>query len=122
VHWTNDQWTCGYCGVAVNRPHEEGCAVRNTTNTVVWFGPPVTPGMLPRQVVNGDVAAQYLTCLHCDETFKSGEVVFENRAQSSGIHGECILQLARMIPRELASPDEVEAEFERRRAEIFDRP
>lgn len=118
--WTTDTWTCGYCDVQVGQPHHSGCAVRNTTSTVIWFGPPVTPGMLPRHVVEGDAVATYLSCLHCEEKFQPGDVIFENRAQSTGIHGACILQLAQVVPRELASPAEVESEYKQRRAEILD--
>lgn len=122
MHWTTELWVCEHCGVAVGKLHEQGCAVRSTTHSPVWLGPSITLGMLPRMVVHGDVSATYLSCMHCDEAFKPGEVIFENRAQSNGIHGSCILELAQMIPRELASPAEVESEFERRRAEILDTP
>jgi hypothetical protein len=106
----------------VNQPHQVGCAVRNTTAAVVWFGPAMTPGMLPRLVVDGDVTAKYITCLHCENEFQPGEVIFENRAQVIGIHGHCILEMARAIPRDLTSPDEVEAEYEQRLTEIIQGP
>lgn len=121
MHWTTNQWTCAHCGVAPGQTHQEGCAVRNTASEVVWFGPPVTEGMLPRLVVEGDVTACYLSCLACEQEFKPGEVIFENRAQSTALHANCILELARRIPREVASPAEVESEYEQRRSEIFDR-
>lgn len=120
MHWTTETWTCLGCGVAVGQAHTDGCVVRSTTNAVIWLGPPITPGMLPRQVVDGDVIAPYLTCLHCENGFEVGEVIFENRTQAIAIHGSCVLVLAQMVPRELASPEEVEDEYERRRAEIFD--
>lgn len=120
MHWTTDRWTCGYCGVSVGEAHLATCATRNTSSQVIWFGPPMTPGMLPRLVVEGDVTASHMTCLHCEEGFKPGEVIFENRAQVTGIHGDCILLLAQMVPRAMLTPDEIETEFERRRAEIFD--
>jgi hypothetical protein len=121
VHWTTDLWTCIHCGVSPGQTHQQGCAVRNTAREVVWFGPPVTDGMLPRLVVEGDVTARYLSCLACERELVPGEVIFENRSQSTALHANCVLQLAQMIPREVASPDEVESEFERRRAEILDR-
>jgi len=120
VHWTTDLWKCAYCGVEINQAHLEGCATRNTDSAVIWFGPPVTPGMLPRLVVEGDITASAMTCTHCEDGFKPGEVIFENRSQLMGIHGRCILLLAQMVPREMPTPHEIETEFERRRAEISD--
>lgn len=120
MHWTTDLWTCGYCGVSVNQAHLEGCATRNTDGAVIWFGPPVTPGMLPRVVAEGDITAAHMTCTHCEQEFKPGEVIFENRSQLMGLHGRCILLLAQMIPRDMPTPAEIETEYERRRAEIFD--
>ena len=119
VHWTSNLWTCLYCGVAPGQAHQVGCAARNTTAQVIWMGPPITPGMVPREVVAGDICG-YLTCMHCELPFEPGDTIFENRSQSLGIHGNCILYLAKMIPRELPDPDEIEAEFERRRAELLD--
>jgi hypothetical protein len=120
VHWTTESWVCPNCAVHVGQRHIDGCSLRATTSEPIWFGPPITPGMLPRRVVEGDVIAPYLKCVHCETDFEVDEVIFENRAQSLAIHGTCILVLAQMVPRELASPEEVEDEFERRRAEIFD--
>lgn len=121
VDWTTDLWACTGCGVEVGQPHKAGCAMLYSSASVVWLGPPVTPGMLPRTIVEGDVAAHLLACQHCEESFVEGDVIFENRAQSVGIHASCVLLLAEMIPRSLPSPAEIEEAFENRRAGITDR-
>lgn len=119
MHWTTEKWSCLYCGAEVGAMHAEGCAVAQTDSSPVWLGPPITPGMLPRLVVENDIVASYLKCLHCELPFSPGDVMYESRNQAIGIHGTCVLNMAQMVPRDLTSPEEIEDEFERRRAEIL---
>lgn len=118
MHWTIRAWECPGCGVAVGHSHDSRCAALNVGQSVVWLGPPLVPGMIPKLVHEGDPMAGLIACQHCEEPFVAGEVMFENRSQSVGIHAGCVLLLAAMVPHGMTSPAEVEAEFERRRAEI----
>lgn len=128
MHWTTEAWQCTGCGVPVGHLHTPGCvylsvsAPETKSADIVWLGPPVTPGMLPRLVVEGDPIAGLLACQHCDTPFGVGDVIFENRAQSIGLHAKCVLAMAAMIPRELPSPAEIETEFARRLAAIEETP
>lgn len=92
--------------------------MRVTGSQVVWYGPPQTPGMMFRNIVEGDIVASMTTCMHCEHAFEPDEVIAENRSQTMAIHAKCILELAAMVPRSQPSAADVRAEYERRRAEL----
>lgn len=111
-------YACPECGVRVNQRHVTACAMRLTGNQVVWFGPALLPGMVFRTIVEGDIVAGLISCMHCEHAFEPDEVIAENRSQTMAIHAKCILELAAMVPRSQPSAADVRAEYERRRAEL----
>lgn len=118
MSWVAEQHACPECGVDINQRHQTSCAMRSTGNQVVWFGPTLSPGMMFRTVAEGDIVAGLISCMHCEHGFDTGDVIAENRAQTTAIHAKCLLELAALIPRSEPSVSEVRAEYERRRAEL----
>jgi hypothetical protein len=92
--------------------------MRATDNQVIWFGPAILPGMVFRTIIEGDIVAGLISCMHCENSLAPGEVVAENRSQTAAVHARCILELAALIPRSEASAADVVEEYNRRRAEL----
>lgn len=118
VHWTAAPWLCPKCNAFPGKPHASLCLDAQVKGEAVWYGPPITPGMLPRLVAANDVVAGLLKCSHCENHFKAGEVIFENRHQAVAIHADCVVEMVKMIPGHERTPQEIDEEYEQRLAEI----